>query len=261
MIEFFRTVFYEPIFNLLIFLYNVVPGSDLAIAIILLTIIIKLILYPLSRKSIESQKSLQELQPKIEEVKKQYGDDREKMGKEMMQLYKDHKVNPLSSCLPLLLQLPFLIAVFRVFRNGFGGKALEMVYPFISTPEAVNSVIELSSPNWYLAILAGGAQYFQNKMMMADKPQVQTPGSKDENMAAIMSKQMMYFMPLITVFIGLTLPGGVALYLLVTTILMILQQKMIFGNKKKSQEGENSESEKESESKVLEGEVSGDRAK
>jgi YidC/Oxa1 family membrane protein insertase len=76
-----------------------------------------------------------------------------------------------------------------------------------------------------------------------------------------MSKQMMYFMPLITVFIGLTLPGGVALYLLVTTILMILQQKMIFGNKKKSQEGENSESEKESESKVLEGEVSGDRAK
>jgi YidC/Oxa1 family membrane protein insertase len=259
MIELFKTVFYEPIFNLLIFLYNIVPGSDLAIAIILLTIIIKLILYPLSRKSIESQKSLQELQPKIEEIKKQYGDDREKMGKEMMQLYKDHKVNPLSSCLPLLLQLPFLIAVFHVFRNGFGEKALEMVYPFISTPEVVNSVIELSSPNWYLALLAGGAQYFQTKMMMSDKPQIQSSGSKDESMAAIINKQMMYFMPLITVFIGLTLPGGVALYLLVVTLLTILQQKLVFGNKKKNQEkGENNENEdKPNKGGVLEGEVSG----
>jgi YidC/Oxa1 family membrane protein insertase len=259
MIELFKTVFYEPIFNLLIFLYNIVPGSDLAIAIILLTIIIKLILYPLSRKSIESQKSLQELQPKIEEIKKQYGDDREKMGKEMMQLYKDHKVNPLSSCLPLLLQLPFLIAVFHVFRNGFEEKALEMVYPFISTPEVVNSVIELSSPNWYLALLAGGAQYFQTKMMMSDKPQIQSSGSKDESMAAIINKQMMYFMPLITVFIGLTLPGGVALYLLVVTLLTILQQKLVFGNKKKNQEkGENNENEdKPNKGGVLEGEVSG----
>ncbi len=261
MIELFKTVFYEPIFNLLIFLYNIVPGSDLAIAIILLTIIIKLILFPLSKKSIESQKSLQELQPKIEEIKKQYGDDREKMGKEMMQLYKDHKVNPLSSCLPLLLQLPFLIAVFHVFRNGFGEKALEMVYPFIATPEAVTSIIELSSPNWYLALLAGGAQYFQTKMMMADKPQIQTPGSKDESMASVINKQMMYFMPLITVFIGLTLPGGVALYLLVVTLLTILQQKLIFGSNKNKGEKAVEEKGETAGNGVLEGKVSENQEK
>lgn len=232
MIEFFQTVFYQPIFNLLIFLYNIIPGSDLAVAIILLTIIIKLILLPLSKQSIKSQKSLQELQPKIEEIKKQHKDDREKMGQEMMKLYKEHKVNPLSSCLPLLLQLPFLIAVFHVFRNGFTEETLQLVYSFIATPEEVTSIIQLSSPNWYLAFMAGAAQYIQVKMMMADKPQMQGPGTQDESMAAIINKQMMYFMPLITVFIGLTLPGGVALYILVVTLLTALQQKLLFGKKK-----------------------------
>lgn len=255
MIDFFTTIFYQPILNLLIFLYNVVPGSDLAIAIILLTAIIKLILYPLSKQSIEGQKSLQDIQPKIEEVKKKYANDRERMGKEMMQLYKDHKVNPLSSCLPLLLQLPFLIAVFHVFRNGFGEKTLEMVYPFISTPEVVNSVIELSQPNWYLALLAGAAQFWQTKMMMIQKPEIQTQGSQDEGMAAMMSKQMMYFMPLITVFIGLTLPGGVALYILVVTVLTALQQKLMFkddGNKDKEQSGKISSGQKD---EAIEGEI------
>lgn len=250
MLEFFQTIFYEPILNLLIFLYNVVPGSDLAIAIILLTVIIKIILYPLSRQSIKGQKSLQDLQPKIEDIKQKYSDDRERMGREMMQLYKDHKVNPLSSCLPLLLQLPFLIAVFHVFKNGFGEKALELVYPFISTPQVVNSVIELSSPNWYLALMAGAAQFWQTKMMMADKPQVESNGSKDESMSAIMNKQMMYFMPLITVFIGLTLPGGVALYILVVTLLTALQQKLLFKN---TGGGKDQEEKDSSGEKVIEG--------
>ncbi len=159
---------------------------------------------------------------------KVYAVDIIKMGKEMMQLYKDNKVNPLSSCFPLLLQLPFLIAVFHVFRNGFGSKALDLIYPFIFTPEAVTSIIELSQPNWYLALLAGAAQFWQAKMMMVKKPEVQSKGSKDEGMAAIMNKQMVYFMPLITVFIGLTLPGGVTLYLFVVTILTALQQKIMF---------------------------------
>jgi YidC/Oxa1 family membrane protein insertase len=250
MLDFFTTIFYQPILNLLIFLYNIIPGSDLAIAIILLTIIIKLLLYPLSKQALKGQKSLQEIQPKIEELKKKYANDREKMGKEMMQLYKDHKVNPLSSCLPLLLQLPFLIAVFHVLRNGFGEETLNMIYSFISTPTAVTSVIELSQPNWYLALLAGAAQFWQTKMMMAKNVQPQS-GGKDESMAAIMNKQMVYFMPLITVFIGLTLPGGVALYLLVVTVLTALQQKMMFRDSDNKGDGNSSAGPK----KTVEGEV------
>ena len=100
MSDFFNEAFIRPIFNLLIFIYNTVPGQDLGVAIILLTIVIKLILFPLSQKSIRSQKALQQLQPRIDALKKKYGSQREKMAQEMMALYKEQKVNPLSSCLP-----------------------------------------------------------------------------------------------------------------------------------------------------------------
>lgn len=235
----FQTFFYQPVLNLLVFLYDIVPGHDLGVAIILLTVIIKLILLPLSKQSIKSQKSLQDIQPKVDELKKKYGKNKEEMGKKMMELYKEHKVNPFSSCLPLIIQLPFLIAVFKVFREGFNNGALDLVYPFISRPESINSLslgfIELSKPNVYLAILAGLAQFWQAKMMMTKKAATKSDGAKDENMMAIMNKQMLYFMPAITVFIGLTLPGGLSLYWFLTTLFTALQQLYIF--KKKEKEG------------------------
>ncbi len=234
----FTVLFYQPILNLLVFLYNIIPGHDLGIAIILLTIVVKLTLWPLSRKSIKSQKVLQDLQPKIEEVKKKYADNKEEMGRAMMQLYKENKVNPFSSCLPLLIQLPFFVAIFRVFKNGFANGSLNLVYPFISRPEFINSIslgiFDLSQPNKILAILAGIAQFIQTHMMSRQQPEIKSEGSKDENMMAIMNKQMMYMMPILTVIIGFTLPGGLALYWLTTTILTIIQQFYIF-NKKKNQ--------------------------
>ena len=238
----FQTFFYQPILNLLVWLYNVVPGNDLGVAIILLTIIIKLVLLPLSKQSIKSQKSLQNLQPKINEIKKKYAHNKEEMGRAMMELYRQNKVNPFSSCLPLLVQLPFLFAVFRVFRNGLAGDSLNLVYPFITRPESINSIslgfLELAKPNVYLAILAGLAQFWQAKMMMTKKSEVKSKGSKDENMMAVMNKQMVYFMPAITVFIGLTLPGGLSLYWFTTTVLTALQQLYIFKKKDADEDGQ-----------------------
>ncbi|MBU0647420.1 YidC/Oxa1 family membrane protein insertase [Patescibacteria group bacterium] len=235
MYNFFHVVFYQPILNLLIFLYNVIPGHDIGLAIIALTILIKLAFLPLSKKAIESQKSLQDIQPKIEALKKEYANDKEKMGKEMMNLYKEEKVNPFSSCLPLLIQLPFLWAVFEVFRDGLSGKGLDLVYGFIYRPEVINyvsfGVINLAKPNVVLAILAGLAQFWQAKMMITTRPAVKGEGSKDEDMAAIMNKQMLYFMPALTVFFCLSFPGGLALYWLITTVLAILQQAYLFKQK------------------------------
>lgn len=206
--------------------------QDLGVAIILLTVIIKLILWPLSKKSIKSQKSLQELQPKIDELKLKYKDKQQEMGRALMDLYKEHKVNPFSSCLPLLLQLPFFIAVYRVFRDGLD-QHLDLVYSFVYRPEIINSMflgfLDLSKPNVYLAIMAGLAQFWQAKMMMAKKNKNTTlvPNSKNESMTAIMNKQMLYFMPAITIFIGITLPGGLTLYWLVLTLLTVLQQSLM----------------------------------
>lgn len=231
----FSTFFYQPIFNLLVFLYNIIPGHDLGLAIIALTIIIKLALLPLSKQSIKSQKAMQELQPKIDEIKAKHTDNKEEQAKAMMELYKNEKINPFSSCLPLLIQLPFLWAVFSVFRAGLSNGSLNMVYSFLFRPEALNPIsfgfLNLSVPNIYLAVLAGAAQFWQAKMLPIKQPEVKGEGSKDESMTAIMNKQMIYFMPLLTFFMCLKFPSGLALYWLVTTILTALQQIYIFKHK------------------------------
>jgi len=240
MANIFQVVFYQPILNLLIFLYNIIPGNDLGLAIIAMTVIIKLILLPLSKQSIRSQKSLQDLQPKINELKKRYADNKGAMGKAMMELYRQEKVNPFSSCLPLLIQLPFLWAVFGVFRNGLNGQSLNLVYSFIHRPEIINplsfGLIDLSKPNVVLAVLAGLAQFWQAKMMSTKRSPLKSKGSRDEDMMAIMNKQMLYFMPALTVFIGLTFPGGLALYWLTTTVLTALQQLYLFKRQERDNE-------------------------
>lgn len=241
----FQTYFYQPILNLLIWLYNIIPGHDLGIAIILLTIIIKILLYSLNNKQIKSQKELQDLQPKIEELKSKYKNNKEEMGKKMMELYKEHKVNPFGSCLPLLIQMPFLFAIFAVFRDGFGENVLKLIYPFIERPEVINYIsfgfLDLSQKNFYIAILAALAQYWQAKMMVTKRAEIKTNESKDEDMASIMSKQMVYLMPIMTFFMASSFSAGLALYWLVTTLLSAFQQLYIFrknSNTNKIIEGE-----------------------
>jgi len=241
MAHLFTIIFYQPILNLLVYLYNTISFHDFGLAIIFLTILLKLILWPLGRSAIKSQKSLQDLQPKIDELKKQYGDNKTELSRATMDLYKNNKVNPFSSCLPLLIQLPFLIAVYRVFRDGVNNK-LDYVYSFIARPETINLVsfgfLDLGKPSIPLAILAGLAQFWQAKMMITKKPEVKTPGSKDESMAAIMNKQMLYFMPAITIFIGISLPGGLTLYWFVLTLVTVLQQLVTFRKKDKVATGD-----------------------
>ncbi len=227
----FTTIFYQPLLNLLVWFYNIIPGHDIGLAIIALTIVVKLILAPFTHRQLSSQKALQSLQPKIDAIKAQYKDDKEKMMKEMMALYKAEKASPFSSCLVLLIQLPFLWAVYRVFSDGLAGQGLNLLYPFVERPEMIKTmflgVIDLAKASIPIAVLAGIAQWWQAKLMQTKQPPKslqQKPGAKDENIAAMMNKQMLYFMPAFTVFIGATLPGGLSLYWFVLTLLTALQQ-------------------------------------
>ncbi len=231
----FQTFFYQPVLNLLVFLYNIVPGHDLGVAIVLLTIIIKVLLFPLSKKALESQKSLQEIQPEIEAIKQKHKDNREKLGKATMELYKEKKINPFSSCLPLFIQMPFLFAVFRVFQNGFANDSLDLVYSFISRPDSINTVslgfFDLSAPhNLVLALSAGIALYFQTKMMNNRRPTTngQTNNTSGGEMMNAMNKQMLYVMPAFTAFISYSFSAGLALYWFLTTVLTIVQQHYLF---------------------------------
>jgi len=226
--DLFNTVLYQPLFNLLIFFYNLIP--DIGISIILLTLVVKAILWPLSHKGLKSQKALQDLQPKMDALKEKHKGDKEKLGQEMMSLYKREKINPLSSCLPLLIQLPVIIAVFRVFRVGLTDTNFDLLYSFVSNPGSLNSmmlgIIDLAKPQIILAILAGAAQFWHSMILMKKKKSTPTPKTGG-GMAQTMSKQMMYFMPIITVFIAASFPGGLALYWLVMTLLNVLDQYII----------------------------------
>jgi len=237
----FHSAIYQPIYNLLIFIYNIVP--DFGMAIVIVTIFIKFLLIPLSKKQIESQKKMQELQPKIKEIQAKHKDNKEKQSRAMMELYKESKSNPLSGCLPMVAQLVFLIAIYRVLFNisqaGLIANASDL-YPFIHNPGQINKMflgtVDLSSainlanitvsslPHIILVILAAGAQFIQTKMLMAKQP-VKTTKQGEADFSQIMTKQMLFLGPLLTLFIGIKFPAGLALYWLVSTGFMIMQQR------------------------------------
>ncbi len=229
----FNTILYQPLFNALVWLYNVIPGTDIGVAIIALTFIIKVILYPLMNTSIRAQKKLQDMQPRLQELKQRHGGNKEEMTKRTLELYKEHKINPVSSCFPVLLQIPILLALYYVLRDGLGATDFSRLYSFVQNPGSLDPVmfgfVNLATPNIILGVLAGAAQFWQSKMLMAKRPpKAAGEGAKDEDMAAMMNKQMTYFMPIITVLMGFQLPGGLMLYWLASTVLTALQQMIVF---------------------------------
>ncbi len=235
LIDFFNIILYQPLLNGLILIYEYIPGHDFGVAIIILTILIKLALYPFGSQSVKSQKVLSELQPKIKEIQKKYKDDKEKQTKELMALYKENKVNPFSGCLPLLIQFPILIALYRVFWNGFQVEKMSLLYGFVKNPGLINTlflgIVDLSKPNFVLAILAGILQYFQTKMVMPKQGQ---DNKKKEGISGAMQKQMVYLMPVFTVIILFKLPSAIGLYWVVVTLFTIGQQYLVLQNKKLS---------------------------
>ena len=153
-----------------------------------------------------------------------------------MELYKEHRVNPISGCLPLLIQLPILIALYRVSLGGFGGQILANIYSFIHKPDTINQIsmgfIDLAKKNIPLAVVAGVAQFFQSKF----SPQVKTSnkvnnGSKKPesqlDLQSMMQKQMLYFFPVLTIIISSSFPAGLPLYWITTTLFSILEQAYV----------------------------------
>ncbi|HLC44937.1 MAG: hypothetical protein A2722_04275 [Candidatus Doudnabacteria bacterium RIFCSPHIGHO2_01_FULL_50_11] len=223
----YNTAIFQPLLNLLILLYNWL-GSDVGLAIIAMTIIIRLILYPSYKHQLQSQKKLADMQPKLQDIKEKFKNDKEAQSKALMDFYKENKVNPFGSCLPLIIQLVILIGLFQVLQLGLHGNAIEQLYSFISNPGKISTrslgLIDLAKPNIYLAVITGILQFIQSRQMIAAQPKSKNQSS---DMSQAVSRQMMYFLPVMTVFFGSTLPAGLTLYWLVTTVFSIGQQYFI----------------------------------
>jgi YidC/Oxa1 family membrane protein insertase len=217
------------------------------LAIIALTVFLRLLLVPLTIPSLRAMKKQQELQPQLEKLKKKHGDDRERMAKAQLELYRQHGVNPAAGCLPQILQIVVLIALYQAFMrilNSDGQAIAELnnilYFDFLRIDPArqINTAFgpwQLTQPDpfFVLPLLAGVSQFVLSKMMMpatqkAQKEAKKTP-EKSDDLLYTMQSQSLYLMPLMTVFIGWQLPSGLVLYWLATTLFSLVQQYFLVG--------------------------------
>jgi YidC/Oxa1 family membrane protein insertase len=234
------TLFVQPEINLLVFFYSILPGHDFGVAVILLTVVVRLIVWPLQSKTLRNQKAMNKLQPEINKIKEKYKNDPAKINTMTMELYKEKEINPLSSCLPTLIQLPLLFALFYAIRP-FGTAAYidvtnhaaglwKDIYPWLRDMPFVKDalskpistelfgIINLTKPNWALALIAAALQFVQSKMIMP---------KKNLDATQKMFNQTLYIFPVMTFIIGLSFPAALPLYWIVQTLMMILQQYLI----------------------------------
>lgn len=239
--DLFHIALYQPFLNALMVLYRFL-GQDMGVAIIVLTLVIKVVLFYPSLSQLKAQRSLQETQPKLKALKEKYKGKQEEYSKAVLAFYKENKVNPLASCLPLLIQLPILIALYQVFIAGvvpdpttglLAPKQLESLYAplrdFFSSSQLHTMSLGLFDishrKNIILAVLAALATFWQSRMLLAKRPPKEAgTGGKDEDQAAAMNRNMAYIMPIATFFFSYTFPAGLALYWLVSTLFQVLQQ-------------------------------------
>ena len=225
--EIIRQVLYIPLVNLLIFLIWLIPGHSAGAAIIILTVLIRFILIIPSRKATQSQLKMREIQPKVDEIRRLYPDDRQKQSLEMMELYKRENVNMFGSCLPMLIQLPVLLALYYAFSNGLDPSRVSLVYDFVPRAAVIDKTffgIDLTKPDhtYILPILAGVIQFIQTKMMTPKR----TKDNKTDPSVA-MQQNMVYMFPILTIMISRSFAAALPLYWAVSSIFSTVQQYAI----------------------------------
>ncbi len=223
MVSLFDTILYYPLFNGLILLYNNAAFGDLGIAIILLTLAIRILLFPLFYYGFKNQTLMQQVQPEIARIQELHKHDKEKQATAMMEAYKKYNVNPFSSIILIFCQLPILIALYQVFLNGFGDEALVGLYGFVVNPGHLNTsllgLIDLKEKSVILVMLASILQYYQGVLSLGKK-RAETQNDPAQRMA----KTMIWVGPVLTVLVLGSLPAAVGLYWLTSSAFSIGQQ-------------------------------------
>ncbi|MBM3256876.1 MAG: YidC/Oxa1 family membrane protein insertase [Candidatus Liptonbacteria bacterium] len=223
----YNTFLYHPFLNALVLLYNTVAFQDLGIAIIFLTILIRVVLFPLFQKSVRHQAVMQRLQPEIKKIQVKYPKDREQQAKEMLALYKSHQLNPFSGFFLLLIQLPVLIALYQVFVSISDPQTLAHgIYPFVQIPAELKAtflgLINLKAQSIFMVGLAAFAQYLQGRAALPPH----APGDSLSD-AERMGRNMVYIAPILTLLIFWSFPAAVSLYWLVSSMVSIGQQVIV----------------------------------
>ncbi len=223
----FHTIFFRPLYNVLVWLVVVLPGHTIGPAVILLTILVRLVLFPLQHRMSKTQSALRTLTPTINQLKEKYKDNQTEQARQLMVLYKQHGINPFVGFVSLLIQLPILIALFLVFRQGFEFQP-ELLYSFIAVPQAVEVVwlgIDLTTSSYVLAILAGLTQLIQGQLLKPALLEQKTTGSDfSQQFQRSLQLQVRYVMPVMIVIIALGLPAAISLYWVTSNLFSIAHE-------------------------------------
>ena len=223
----YNEVLYRPLFNALVFLTALIPGHDMGIAIILLTLAVRVIIFPLTHRGLITQIKMKQLEPVINKIREEYKNT-EEQGKKMMELYKEHGVNPLSGCFLLLIQLPILIALYHLFWKGIMAGGVDL-YSFVSMPRQINmnflGLVELSSPSWVLAFLAGISQFAQMKLTNPTIPKKGT--NVREEMTRALAIQSLYVFPVLIFFISIRFPAALPLYWTASNVFATVHEAIV----------------------------------
>jgi YidC/Oxa1 family membrane protein insertase len=226
MIELIKIILYYPFLNLLTFYVWLVPGHHVIWGIILLTLTVRLILLIPTKRQAQSQRKTMQLAPLIEDLKKEYGEDKQGLAAAQMELYKNNGINPFGSCLLAVIQLPILLILYYAILHGITGETAHL-YIWLPRPSTIQSIflgIDLLKPDhtYILPIIAAGLQFLQMKLVM---PKF-APGAKVDPTVS-MQKNMAYILPIMTLVIAGRFPGGVAVYWIISTGFSVVQQYFV----------------------------------
>lgn len=220
----YNEIFYKPLLNSLVYITSIIPFHDVGFAIIILTLLVKLILFPLTHKSIKTQIKIKEIEPELKKAKEGIT-DRQKQAEEILKIYREHGISPYSGILMLLVQLPILIALYTLFWKGleFNGD----LYSFIKIPENINlkflGFFDITKKSVFFAVLSGVSQFLQIHLAT---PKIKNKENSSDFSAAF-AKQMKYFMPVLIFIIALKLPAAVPIYWTTMNIFAIVHEGIV----------------------------------
>ncbi len=254
LMELLKIIFYEPLYNGLIFLVSVIPGADLGVAVIILTLAVKFVLFPLSHKSSKAQAAMKHIEPEVKGLQEKHKGNKEELARKTMELYRERGVNPFSGCLSILVQFPIIIALYWVFFKGMAvspelaatlpslpgylnGSLLdtEALYSFVHMPPFLKTtlfgIIDVTEKSLALALLAGVSQYYQMKRAFPGSGGFpKATGSWKDDFGSGMAFQMRYIMPVMVFVFAYTISAAIALYWAVSNIFTLIQEEMIRRN-------------------------------
>lgn len=226
----FNTIFYKPLYNALVLLAGVIPGHDIGVAIVVLTVIVKLILLPSYHKMLVTQKKIKLIEPEIKTINDKYKNDPAERAKLTMEIYRREKINPFSQFIILFIQIPIVLALFWVFRSDFNFDP-QLLYSFVHVPEYVGplflGLIDIASKSFPLAVVVGLTQFLQSYYALPAAGPRKSDASFADDFGRSLNMQMKYVMPVIIVLIASKLPVALSIYWITSNIFSIGQELFV----------------------------------